>query len=192
MSCSVWEQSFPRMFLLRRERNISLSLWHSVFLKKRWASQKDLLEMTRRRQLIFHIYILISKYSKLPPFHLRLHSPNFPDKLFDLSYHCADFQCQNIVDCAGNTMYSHRLSVIKVTARISSLHFSNKGKETQDTRHQWEIGTVYWRTNDTILHCKMKGGYWWQNSLASTFKGQQVTSCKLEWFFKWSVNTSSA
>ena len=72
-----------------QKRNISLSLWHSVFLKEKWASQKDLLEMTRRRQLIFHIYILISKYSKPPPFHLRLHSPNVPDKLFDLSYHCA-------------------------------------------------------------------------------------------------------
>lgn len=49
----------------------------------------------------------------------------------------------------------------------------------------WHHG--YWRTNGTILNFKMKEGYWWQNSLASTFKGQQLTSWKVEWFFKWSI-----
>lgn len=52
----------------------------------------------------------------------------------------------------------------------------------------WQHG--YWRTNDTILNFKMKEGSWGQNSLASTFKGQQATVCRLRWFFKWFVNTS--
>lgn len=83
-------------------------------------------------------------------------------------------------------------SVIKVTASISSLHFFSWGK--RNPRYKTSVGNWhhgYWRTNDTILNFKMKG-YWWQNSLVSPFKGQQVTSRKLEWLFKWSVNTSCA
>lgn len=87
------------------EEHFTFCMGHSAFFKGKWASQKDFLEMIRRSQLILHIYILISKYSQPPPFYLRLHLlPNFSDKLFALTYRCADIQCWNIVDCAANTM----------------------------------------------------------------------------------------
>lgn len=69
--------------------------------------------------------------------------------------------------------------------------FPNWGK--RNPRYKTSVGNWhhgYWRTNDTILSFKMKEGSWGQNSLASASKGQQATVCRLQWFFKWPVNTS--
>lgn len=63
----------------------------------------------------------------------------------------------------------------------------------RNPRYKTSVGNGqcgYWRTNDTTSHFRMKAEYRWQHLSASTMKGQQVTSQKVEWFFKRSKNIS--
>lgn len=53
----------------------------------------------------------------------------------------------------------------------------------RNPRYKTSVGNGqcgYWRTNDTTSHFRMKAEYRWQHLSASTMKGQQVTSQKVE------------
>ena len=199
MTSCGWEQHFLWMFLLRRETFYFL-YGTSYLFKRKMSPQNYLPEMIRRNQLILHIYILIFKYS-WPPLCL--------ETLLYLTWsyaHCHTFLTSLLLLLIIVSISSVRTLWIVLEKLCNYMGFlwsklphlfhhytiltGERSPRYKTSVGNWHCG--YGRTNDTILNFRMKEGKWWQNPRASTFEGQQVTSQKLEWFFKGSVNTSCA
>lgn len=204
-NCSIKVYN-PKLWCLDfevRKKNFSVNAFQkSISLqgiayppKRKMSLTKDFIELTRDDNHVHvNILLLVTASSFAEPM-----LPSAPSHTQDSLTSCCSFLslcwCPVSEHC-GLCCKHHvitRVCVLKSSfAYFITILFFFKTEE-RNPRYKTSEGNWhhrYWGTNDTILNFKMKEGSWGPNSLASTFKGQQATVCRLWWFFKWSVNTS--